>query len=94
MTAFQTVKCEESCLDKTLENSLFRVLLHPITMGCQRPFRALKISPNHKMREGRMVGTPTHSLTHSLKEGRENSAGVTPSYPVPGEVTSTFFTDL
>ena len=92
MTAFQRVKDEESCPDKTLENSLFAALLQPITRGCQGAFCALKIHPNHKMREWRTVGTPTHSL----REGRANSAGVTPSYPasIPGGVTFTVFKDI
>lgn len=87
MTAFQTVKDEETSQDKTLEKSLFGALLQSIIRSCQRAFCVLKISPNHKKREHRTVGPPTHSL----REGRANSAGVTPSCPdsIPGGVTFT-----
>lgn len=90
VTAFQTVKDEDSRLDKTLENSLFGALLQPITRGCQRAFYVPKMHPNHKMREQRMVGIPTYSLT----EGRQSKVSWShPSYQasLPREAVFTFF---
>lgn len=42
MIAFQIVKDEESCLDKTLENSLFGALLQLITGAVNKPFARSK----------------------------------------------------